>query len=250
MPDTIDFLNQYVMGSIQMLTGAYFLTRFLQKKMKLHFYVLFAVLCIMAVRAIPGGSMMEFAAYMLLLMTAGIFACHSDWKSVMLYAALAVGIMQLCYGIVNSLSGILFPLAFPFHHRLAGIAFMLSGNAVSLLLTVLCYRMVSRYFLYPETVEKQYLLMILTPVLMLFLMDEYISSSMYGSIVMVSDGTAATPARHFQMLFIQLLGITSLFCILTAYKKLLHNFRLRRELSLLEQNERSLTRRFMACIVL
>ena len=47
-------------------------------------------------------------------------------------------------------------------------------------------------------------------------------------------------SKHYQMLVIQLLGMASLFCVLFAYKKLLQNFRLSTELSLLEQKEHSL----------
>lgn len=46
-------------------------------------------------------------------------------------------------------------------------------------------------------------------------------------------------ANHYQMFVIQLFGMASLFCLMFAYKKLLQNFQLRTELSLLEQEERS-----------
>ena len=42
MTDAMDFFNTYIMGSIQMLTGFYFFTRFLQKKLSLPYYFLFS----------------------------------------------------------------------------------------------------------------------------------------------------------------------------------------------------------------
>lgn len=240
MADLMDFFSRYLMGSLQMLAGAYFLAGFLQKKMKPYFYLLFEVFCTLIIKGIPDGRMMQFLAYFLLLAAGGIFVFRSDWKSVILYAALTVEIMQLCYGIVNSAFCILYPLMFSVDRKIIGIAFMLLGDMVSLLPVAFCYRMVYRYFLHTETIKKQYVLMILTPILMLFLMDEYINSTIYGNADTVNGSGGIVYTNHGQMLVIQLLGMASLFCILFAYKKLLQNFRLNTELSLLEQEEHSL----------
>ncbi len=236
----MDFFNQYVMGSVQMLTGAYFLVGFLQKKIKLYFCFLFAVLSMAMLKVIPDGRIIEFAFYLLLLMAGGIFVCHTDWRSGILYAALTVEIMQFSYGIMNSVFSILYPLMYEFHQRIVGIVFMLSGEMASLLLSVFCYRMVNRYFARSETIQKQYVLMILTPTGMLFLMGEYINSTVYSNVHTINGSGMMIDTRHYQMLVIQLLGIASLFCILSAYQKLLQNFRLNTVLSLLEQQERSL----------
>lgn len=230
----MDFFNKYVVGIIQMLTGAYFVSVFLQRKIKPYFYLLFAMLCMVMIGVIPDGRIIEFAVYVILLMVVGIFVCRADLKSVLLYAALTVEIMQLCYGIVNSLIGILYPAVSSWNQKVVGMIFMLSGNMVSLLLAVFCYRMVYKFFTHSEGMKKQYMLMILTPILMLFLMDEYINSTIYEN----AENIIST--NHYQMFVIQLLGMASLFCILFAYKKLLQNFRLSTELSLLTQEEHSL----------
>lgn len=135
------FFNQYVFGMIQMLTGAYVIAVFLQKRIKPYFYILFAILCMVVIKTIPNGGIIDFAVYVLLLVVVGIVVCHTDWKTALLYAALTVEIMQLCYGIVNSLTSILYPLLCSWNQRVIGL--------------------------------------ILTPILMLFLMDEYISSTIY-----------------------------------------------------------------------
>ncbi len=236
----IDIFSKYVLGSIQMLVGAYFFAKFLQRKVRPYFTLLFAAFCIVVIKIIPDGRIIDFAVYTLLLMAVGIFVCHTDWKSAILYAALTVEIMQLCYGIVNSLFCILLPLMSSFDQRIVGMAFMLSGNIASLLLAVFFYRLIYRYFIYSEAVKKPYLLMLLTPILMVFLMDEYINSTIYGNANTINDSGTLIYTNHYQMFVIQLLGMASLFCILSAYKKLLQNFRLHTELSLLEQEEHSL----------
>ena len=85
------------------------------------------------------------------------------------------------------------------------------------------------------------MLPVFVPILMIFIMDEYINSFIYGMVVTDAGGTETCPyPNHYQMFVMQLLGMASLFCILFAYKKLLLSFRLSTELSLLEQKERSL----------
>lgn len=252
MADYMDFFNIYIMGCIQMMTGFHFFARLLHKEIKFYCYLLFAVCSIAVIHYGPDGRMAEFAAYVLMLAVSGILICHRDRMPVIpsgnmfeaakqsfLYAALAVEIMQLCYGIVNSLLGVLYPLMFSYNQKIIGLAFMLLGNMVSLLLAGLCYHMVYRYFSYYEAIKKQYVMMVLIPILMMFFMGEYINSSLYG-FSMTDDRRVIVYANHYHMLAIQLLGLASLFCILFAYKKLLQNFRLSTELSLLEQEERSL----------
>ncbi len=237
----MDFFNVYVMGSVQALTGLCFLRGFLQKKIKFYFYLLFVLLWIVMIKIVPSGGITEFLIYGLLLILSGILGCHADWVSAVLYSALTVEIMQLSYGIVNSLLSILYPRMYSFNQKAVGIVFMMSGNVAALLLAVFCFRIVRRYFSCHEAVKKEYVLMILTPILMIFLMGEYIASIIYGTNV-TTGGEIYIDTNHYQMFAIQLLGMASLFCIMFAYKKILQNFRLSTELSLLEQEEHSLNK--------
>ncbi len=241
MEEYIDFFNRYIVAAIQLLLGFFFFVRFLKKKGRLFFELLFVVLGSVVILAVPVGSIVEYLIYAMLLVAMGSFICHADWKSVILYAALTVEIMELSFGIVNSLSGILYPWLAPLHPNAAAVISFLLGT-LSFALAVCCYRAAYRCFLHYETTEKQYLFMILIPILMIFFMSEYISSILYGNIAVRNAGGSAISVNHYQILMIQLFGMASLFCILFAYKKLLQNFHLSTELSLLEQEEHSLNR--------
>lgn len=245
----LDFFNKDMMGSLQALIGCYYFTALLHKKQKPYFYVLFAGVWLISMRVAPEGRIAEFLAFALLLVAGGVWLCRADFRSSVLYAALTVEVMQLCYGIVNDLLGMLYPAAAGFCDlHTIGIAFMVLGN-IALVPAVLCYRMICRYFSYYETIEKRYVWVVLIPVLLIFLMGEYINYAMYhlnftdnsATVVTGLDGEGAGQA-YYLMFVIQLLAVASLFCILSAYKKLLWNFRLRTELSLLEQEEHSLAR--------
>ncbi len=237
MSDYMDFFNIFVMGSIQILMGFYFLTRFLKKKVKYLYFFLFTAAGFVIISGIPSGSIIEFAVYVIMLIAGGIFICHGDWESVILYAALTVEIIQLSYGMINSLLTILSPWMFSFDRKWVGIVFMVSGNLVSCLLAVFCYRIVVRYFSFYDTIKKKYELIILTPIVMIFFMEQYISSVVYENLNISDENGATWYKNHVQLLIIQFLGMVSLFCIMFSYKKLLENFHLSTEVSLLEQQE-------------
>ncbi len=242
MTDYIDFFSEFVMGSVEMLFLFYFFVKLLRKKVRSYFYLLFAVFATVCYHFVRVDTIAGFALVVLLLIAGGILLCHAEFKSSLLYAALVVEIMQLCYGIVKSLLSVLYPLMSVAFQDMAGMVFMLSGELISLLLSGFCYYMVYRHFSCYINTEIQYMYLVFIPFLMIFIMDEYINSVIYGWEIIEDDGTTQYLINHWQLLIIQLLGISSLFCILYAYKKLLQNFRLNMELSLLEQEERSLSR--------
>ena len=270
-----DFFNCYVMGGAQALTGFYFFNRLLKQRIKARYYVLFGLLWLLMMIVIPGGRIAELLSFILLLTVSGVYISASrhcffyretgvrvqsrtedgldGWRmpsgcsagrkrqaylAVFLYAALTEEIMQLCYGVVNSLLSILYPLMSAFDQKAVGICFMILGN-MALVPAVFCYRAACRYFSWYETVEKQYACLVLIPILMIFFIEEYVSSVMYD--LDLSVGGISVSAYRWPLLVIRLFGLASLFCLMSAYKNLLENFRLSREVSLLEQEEQFLS---------
>ncbi len=241
MADCIDFFYEFIMGSIEMFVLFYFFVKLLRKRVRNYVYFVFAVCAALLFHFVQVGTIAGFGLVVLLLMAGGILLCHIKFKLSLLYAALVVEIMQLCYGIEKSLLSVLYPLMFAVFQDTAGMVFMLSGELMALLLSGVCYYMVYRYFSCYSNTEMQYMYLVFIPLLMIFIMDEYINSVVYGwEVVIEYDGTTEYLINHWQLLIIQILGISSLFCILFAYKKILQNFRLNLELSLLEQEEYSL----------
>lgn len=241
-----DFFNSYVMGGAQALTGFYFFNRFLKRRIKVRYYVLFGLLWLLMMLVIPGGRIAELLSFILLLTLSGVYISgrSADRKpqtylAVLLYAALTEEIMQLCYGIVNSLLSILYSLTSALDQKAVGICFMILGN-MALVPAVFCYRAACRYFSWYETVEKQSACLVLIPILMIFFMEEYVSSVMYD--LDITGERLDVNIYRWPLLVIRLFGLASLFCIMSAYKKLLENFRLSREVSLLEQEEQFLSR--------
>ncbi len=193
------------------------------------------------------GMVTGFVALVFLLTVCGILVCHADFKPSLLYATLTTEIMLRCYGIVKSLTGLLYAWMTYFIYDMAGIAVMLVSEAASLLLTGVCYYMVYRYFstdAFYTAAEMQQMFLVFIPILMIFIMSEYINtfSFDYQYMILEEDGSFEYLLSYWQLFAMHLLGLLSLFCILFSYKKLQQNFRLSTEISLLEQEEHSLNR--------
>ena len=250
MVEYLDFFNIYIIGFIEGVFQFYFLAKTLKKKLLYPFYFLFGVCAVIATRFLSVGTVTGFVVMVFLLTVCGILVCHADFKSSLLYAALTTEIMLLCYGIVKSLIGLLYAWLPYFFYDTAGIAAMLASEAASLLLTGVCYYMVYRYFsrdvFYPfyTASEMQQMFLVFIPILMIFIMSEYINtlSFDYQYVVFEEDGSFEYLLSHWQLLAMHLLGLLSLFCILFSYKKLQQNFCLSTEISLLEQEEYFLNR--------
>ena len=247
----LDFFNVYIMGAVEMSFQSYFLAKILKKKMWPPFYFLFAVCAVIVNDLVPSGMFTGFVVLVFLLTAYGTFICHADFKYSLLYAALAMEIMLLCSGIVNSLMSLPYPWLPAFFHETDNIAAMLVSEAASLVLTGFCYYMVYRYFSWDDfdpvdtpktTMGMQQMVLIFIPILMIFIMSNYINAIEYDFQfeILADKGPAGHFFSHGQMLAMYFLGLASLFCILFSYKKLQQSFRFSTEISLMEQQEHSL----------
>ena len=242
MAEYLDFFNRYIMGVTEISIQLYFLAKILKKKIWIPFYFLFAVCAVVVNDFVSVGTITGFVVFVFLLTVYGRLVCRADFKFSILYAALMNEIMLLCFGIVNSLTGLLYSWRPEFFHGTAGIAVMLGSEAASLLLAGFCYYMVYRYFSYYTAAEMQQMFLVFIPILMIFIMSEYINTIAfeYGYELIGEEEPYMYLFNHWQLLVMQFFGLLSVFCILFSYKKLQQNFRLSRELSLLEQEEYSL----------
>lgn len=222
-----------------MLTGFHFYAKFLERNVKWFSYLLFEACAIVIMSVVQTGTAADYLLYGLLLMAAGIFVYRADVPAALLYAALIIEVMQMMYGMFNSALTLLYPLLMRIHQESAGMMAMILGNA-ALPAAVFCYRIMYPSFSYRETGKSNYALMIMTPMLLMFFVYEYISSAIYGNVSESGGNGNMSGVNHYHLLALQLLGLASLFCIMFSYKKLLENFRLGTELSLLKQEERSL----------
>lgn len=240
MIDSLDFISIYIFGSLEMLAGFYFFTGFLQKRAKLIHYILFAVFGIAVPEIFGLDGIPELIVFIMLLMAAGKLLWKANFVLLALYAVLTSEIMNLCYGVINSLSFILFPVSFEKSPKILAFTIVVAGNVLALALSVLCYQVIQRCCACNEIIERKYAFMILMPALLIFLASEYINGNIYGNAVTIEKNEGQSGVNPYHMLVMQTLGVVSLFCIMFTYKKLMESFRLNKEVALLEIQSHSL----------
>lgn len=240
MIDCLDVFSIYVMPGIEMLMGFWFITGLLQKKGKFIYSVLFVVfgMAVLVIFSLQG--IWAFLVFILLLIAAGKLFYRADFVPAVLYAVVTVEIMNLCFGLFNSISIILFPVFFERSPGVYGFIFEWAGNIFALMLAALCYRVIQQCCACDETACRKYIFMILMPALLIFLASEYINENVYGNTVTIEKEGMALGANPYQILLIQALGAVSLFCILFSYKKLAESFKRDKEAELLEMQAHSL----------
>lgn len=227
----LDFYTFYICGCIQIVLGFYCFIKWFQKKIHILSFLSFAVPGTAFILLTPSRAYLPSIVFILCLTATGILYCHAAYSTAISYAVLAVVMMQLNFGIIDSLSGILQPLTFSLPPEAAAL-FILAFGLLPLPMSILCCRAVTKYL---PADGSPYSLLFLTPHLFIFIIGRYISTNIYGNTTVRTTSGNTVSARHCQMLVVQLLAAASLFCVLFAYKKLTENFHLQTRLSLLEQ---------------
>lgn len=236
-----DFWEIYVIGSIELLVGFCFFTGFLQKKVKFIYSILFALSGTIILMVFRLEGILALLVFIVLLMAAGKLLYRADCISTVLYAFVTIEILNLCFGLFNSLSYILFPIIYEKNSGSFWFVFAVAGSVFAIVLAVLCYQAIRRYCICNETSGKKYVFMILMPVLLIFSASEYINEIVYGNTVTVKNGVILSDVNPYQMLLMQTLGVVSLFCIMFSYKKLAESFRLNKEAALSKMQAHSLS---------
>lgn len=229
------------LAGLEILAGFHYFTRFIGKRAKAVHYLL----CLTAV-GIPtwilgGKSGAEILLFGISLAVAGLLLGAACGKA-LLYSVVTVELLQVCFGIFDSISSLLFPVFYPLCPA-AGAWFMVFGGLMALLLFALCGQITRRHFLDAgEGNRRGNVLLPLVPMLLLVLVGRYISAEIYGNTVSVQPKISLPGTADLLLLAMQLLGVASLFCILYADKRAAEGFRLRMECALLEQEARSMER--------
>ena len=240
MIDYLDFFNIYVMGSLEMFMGFCFFTGFLQKKGKTIYGILFATFGMSLLTIFNLHGIWAFLVFIILLIAVGKLIYRAEFVSAALYAVVTEEILNLCFGLTNSLSYILSPIVFMKNPQIFGFIFMAAGNILAFVLALLCYLGIGKSCACDETADRKYVFVILMPALLIFLASEYINANIYGNTMTGEKEGMMSGANPYQMLFMQALGVASLFCILFSYKKLTESFKRSKEAELLELQAHSL----------
>ena len=234
MGELFDSVFLYFSGLLEVVLEIIFYGRFVGKRGTAIQNILFVVFGCVIIN-LPIEALLKLVLFIAALSFYGIWVLNSSSGTAILYAILTAEIMQLCFGVFNSITMVLSSFVYDIDPAVFSKVFMIAGNLLALGLTCLCYLGVFKCLERKEDIQNQYVLMILTPLLMILVVSEYISHTFYGDVISVEQASDFLIGNHIQMLAVQTLGLISIFAIMYAYQKLSVAFSTSRKLSLLEQ---------------
>ncbi|MDE5891433.1 MAG: GHKL domain-containing protein [Acetatifactor sp.] len=227
-----------MLAGMEMLAGFHYFTRFIGKRAKVVHYLVY-LLAVGAIAAYPGKMGAEMLLFGVSLAAAGALFYRAEGRKAILCAVVTIELLQICFGVFDTLSYLLFPVFYRKYPRMAGTGFMVVGGLLALLLFALCSQAIYQHFLHVgEDGRREGMLLPLVPMLLLVLVSRYISVNIFGDTIYIQPDGSLPGQPAFFLLALQILGIASLFCVLYSDKKAAETFRLRMECSLLEQETR------------
>lgn len=145
-------------------------------------------------------------------------------------AILAVYIVQLSFGIMNSVELFVLP---DFLEKPVLYLILILATGISFTLCIGCYHLILKYFSLKDSRQEPYLWMLLSPELFFFAAELYILHTAYASVPVII--TASEKQMHLALLFLQTLGLAALFSALYAYKCTCRGFQTQAALASLAQ---------------
>lgn len=200
MADFTDLFNTCIDAVAEMLVMFHFFTKCLLSKAKPVHYFAFTLISIVILYLFRDYRLLQYVFCAIILIMSGISLYRTKCMRVILYAAATITAMQLCYGIIGSLSTIIYSF-FP-AEKTAAVTFALSigGNIASLTLSVFCYKIILKYCALDETINEQYnIIIVLIPALTILFAAQYINFAVYGN-SSITDGGKFYATKNFLML--------------------------------------------------
>ena len=174
MGELFDSVFLYFSGLLEVVLEIIFYGRFVGKRGTAIQNILFVVLGCVIIN-LPIEVLLKLVLFIAALSFYGIWVLNSSSGTAILYAILTAEIMQLCFGFFNSITMVLSSFVYDIAPAVFSKVFMIAGNLLALGLTCLCYLGVFKCLERKEDIQNQYVLMILTPLLMILVVSEYIS---------------------------------------------------------------------------
>lgn len=234
MSNILNIVFPYFSGLLEVLLEVIFFGNFIGKRSTWVQRILFMALALSVIN-LPLTALLKLGLFIAILSLYGIFILKASSGAVILYAVLTAEIMQLCFGVLNSLTMILSSFLYERNPIVFSHIFMIAGNILAIGLSYLCYWLAFKHLEHKEDTQNQYVLMILTPLLTIFVVSEYINKTFYGNVISIEQSSEILIGNHITMFIVQSLGVISIFTIMYAYQKLSMTFSMSKKLSLLEQ---------------
>ena len=215
--------------------GFYFFSRFLRRKARFYYY--FIYMMVSGVRyALEMNLQLNFAISLILemgiLWLIGIAVYKCTFSTAASAAVLTVCIPILSNGVMNPLTHFLGPVVMQLNRNLLPMMGMVV-SLLSVLLGCLSYWIILKNF---QAIPNRYLAVFFIPILLLLMMEQYISEHVYGNVIVVAETGIVSPmVDNLEIFILQLCAYLCFFVILYACQRLSEDYSNQMRLVLLEQ---------------
>lgn len=223
--DAYDFTNIYLIGMAQMLIGFWCFIHFFKKHVKPFYFWIFALVSLLELCLISPGSIWEILIYTATLFIAGCLILKAHPAQSALYAVITSSVITISYGLWNCVLTAVNPLNINWN-QWTEVLFIIIINLLELASVVLICRFIQKYLLYSQAYNNIYTLIMLMPIALIFIIEQYISFNIFGNVEKTAAGNYIFGFDPGQIAIIECCVIGVLFLIMLIYKKLLESLTL------------------------
>lgn len=208
-----------------------FVCRFSGKKEKTwYFFFYFFLLCLIEIvsRRLNFSGILAIILQILVLYGINCFAIGNQRVFSWTASLLAVYLLQISFGIINSIEGIIFPYIKVGNPLF--FLFLIAALLAAFLLCLFCYTLILTRLSLKEEAQKPYIWILLLSGLFFLSAELYLLQTDYHHVFMQKE-----TGKHFVLLVMQILGLGALFGTLYAYQHTCRNVQAQSALALLKQ---------------
>lgn len=225
--DAADVLSLFFLA-VQAVVQSLVLRRTFPRRANLWLVILFTALNF-AAAVIPLPLYIGLPVSIVIVLLLVRLGLGGNWSEALFYSILSSEIMWLSFGLFDSLLSILAAFSDIPGTYAGGMVFLAMGHLLSLvaywIISGAAFRIIRN-----ERAELQSIMIILTPLVLIFVVEVYIVKVIYGM-----ANTSSAINGNIEVLLVQFLGVASVFCVLLSYKKCVDNFRMREKISLYDR---------------
>lgn len=153
-----------------------------------------------------------------------VFYCriilYGNWRTAILNGVLSAEMIWLSIGVVNSLTVTVTSGSNVMGRAIMGIAVMIIGYILQLALYCVLFSAAQKV-IHRESADTHSVFVVLFPLGLVFVIEIYIVKAVY-----TSAGTDTDGGSDLKIMLLQILGAASVFCVLSAYRRLADSLRM------------------------
>lgn len=227
----------FIITALKLIIELFFFSHLVNGKVKKMHYGFYLILFFALSFATQNNNLPAFnlITSIVLMIILGIFSFRSKAGTCILAAIVMAGIIQVSFGIFDSLEGILVPGFQQFASVTINRVIVVAKSLLSLSLSILCSYLLWKKNHINATKQTCFMLLSVVPVFLIVFTNAYLSRLIYGKALLLIDESIFVTANHLQALGLQFFCIAAFICIVLIFEKIQKDNNLKIKAALMKQ---------------